>query len=153
VARLQADPIRKAKYDEVARKRKAEWMAANPERVKAQARGTKTRLRSTPEGRARSNALRAAWDRAHPDRANAKVMRRNAYKRQAVPAWVDLEKVAEYYQTSDGLSMLTGEWFQVDHVVPLKSPLVCGLHNEFNLQVLPSRVNAAKGNRVWPDMP
>jgi hypothetical protein len=41
----------------------------------------------------------------------------------------------------------------VDHVVPLKSPLVCGLHCEANLELIPANDNFRKGNRHWPDMP
>lgn len=49
--------------------------------------------------------------------------------------------------------MALGELWVVDHIVPIKSQIVCGLHNEFNLQVIPSRDNRAKSNRYWPHMP
>ncbi len=42
---------------------------------------------------------------------------------------------------------------EVDHVVPVNSPLVCGLHVFPNLQLLHQKLNVAKGNRHWPDMP
>ena len=48
--------------------------------------------------------------------------------------------------------MLGLEW-DVDHIVPLKNPIVCGLHVESNLQVIPELENIRKGNRRWPDMP
>lgn len=47
----------------------------------------------------------------------------------------------------------TGIEWQVDHIVPLQSEFVCGLHNEFNLRVISQSENSSKKNRYWPDMP
>jgi len=43
--------------------------------------------------------------------------------------------------------------YDVDNIVPIKHKLVCGLHVEQNVQVIPSNINQSKGNRHWPDMP
>jgi hypothetical protein len=45
------------------------------------------------------------------------------------------------------------EDYVVDHIVPLNHPLVYGLHNEHNLQVISKKFNAYKSNLFWPDMP
>ena len=54
--------------------------------------------------------------------------------------WADRKKIAEIYAQG----RLRG--LHVDHIVPLKHPLVCGLHCEFNLQLLAPEVNIAKRN-------
>jgi hypothetical protein len=107
-------------------------------------------VRANPEKRA---AVAAKWVKANPHRARGYTATRRAAKRRATSVWTNLDKVREFYESADALGMLTGDWYHVDHIVPLTSPLVCGLHNEFNLQILTASQNAAKSNRHWPDMP
>lgn len=82
-----------------------------------------------------------------------RAMRRNAQKRKAVPAWADPESMRRFYADAKRLTEQTGRLHQVDHIVPLRSKWVCGLHVEANLRVLEKSANQAKGNRVWPDCP
>jgi predicted nucleic acid-binding Zn ribbon protein len=83
---------------------------------------------------------------------NAKSNARRAAKLQATVAWADKDKIAAIYTEAQRLTELTGVVYHVDHIVPLVSSKVCGLHNEFNLQVLPGVENLKKHNRHWPDM-
>lgn len=73
--------------------------------------------------------------------------RRRAKKKQAVPAWVDESLIKTVYEKARGLGG------HVDHIVPLSSKLVCGLHCWDNLQILPPEMNQIKNNSEWPDMP
>ena len=67
-----------------------------------------------------------------------------------MPAWADVDEIKVFYQAA-AVRRSAGFKCEVDHIVPLRSPYVCGLHVPAHLQLLESRSNKAKGNRHWPD--
>lgn len=79
--------------------------------------------------------------------------RRRAKMLKAMPAWFDRAERELIYKEAARLTLETGIKYEVDHVVPIRSKLVCGLHWHGNLRILTKAENAAKGNRHWPDMP
>lgn len=125
----------------------AEKYAANIEKYRAI--GAIKRV----ENRDYYRAASAAWAKANPAKATAMTAKRTARKLQATPKWANFEKIQEFYITSDGLNMLLGERHHVDHIVPLQSKIVCGLHCEANLRVITQTLNLQKNNSSWPDMP
>ena len=78
---------------------------------------------------------------------------RSRAKKEATPKWANKEKIQWFYREARRLTEASGMPYHVDHIVPLNSRKVCGLHNEFNLEVIPARINLQKHNRTWPDMP
>jgi 5-methylcytosine-specific restriction endonuclease McrA len=118
----------------------AAWRAANPEKA------AEIALRHSRKFAAERLRYSAAWSKANPDKRRAADAKHKAAKRRAVPAWADLQAVAAFYAA-------TPAGHQVDHIVPLVSPHVCGLHCEANLQYLPAAENQSKRNFWWPDMP
>lgn len=85
--------------------------------------------------------------------AREHVMRRRASKRSATPAWANEFFIQEAYALAQLREKVCGGKWHVDHIVPLRSKLVCGLHVEHNLAVVPAALNLSKHNRYWPDMP
>jgi len=71
---------------------------------------------------------------------------------RAKPAWVSWASVNAYWDESKRMTAATGVQHSVDHIVPLRHPMVCGLHAPWNLEVKPLADNIRKSNAWWPDM-
>ena len=69
---------------------------------------------------------------------------------QATPRWADPTKILDIYQDALELSELLG-CHHVDHIIPLKNDMVCGLHTHDNLQILSKEANLTKNNKLLPD--
>lgn len=75
---------------------------------------------------------------------------RRASKNDATPQWLDKEQLSEMraiYKSCQEISKETGIQHHVDHIIPLVSSTVCGLHVPWNLQIITSEENLSKGNR------
>lgn len=90
------------------------------------------------------------WRRENVAQTRAYNATQRAARRKAVPPWVGkahLDKIAELHVAARQLEESTGLPHAVDHIVPLKNKLVCGLHVWWNLRVIPDSENARKKNR------
>jgi len=133
----QANPEKKKVSDRI-------WQQKNRERVRAkQNRWNKNH----PDRRSKMN-LR--WQKENAEKVNALTAKRRARKKQAIPPWVNMEAIADIYKQASALTKKTGILHCVDHIYPLQSKYMCGLHVETNLQILTKSANSIKGNHTWP---
>jgi len=93
---------------------------------------------------------RAKWAKENKEAVQAF---NNAWKRrarEACPSWLTREQkkqINDLYLTARKLTAATGEKYVVDHIVPLRSDVVCGLHVPWNLRVITHEENCRKSNR------
>ena len=74
-----------------------------------------------------------------------------ATKLNATPSWLTkdhFKQIESFYERAKELEEATGEKFHVDHIIPLQSKIVSGLHVPWNLQVLTEEENLRKSNKV-----
>jgi 5-methylcytosine-specific restriction endonuclease McrA len=116
----------------------------NIERLKA------LNARMTIEQPERLRELRREASKRFMARRPDVVARRNILNRfrgeskHIVPAWGQ-EGVTDAYIEAQYMQM------DVDHIIPLNHPLVCGLHVWDNLQILTKSANRSKRNKFDPD--
>lgn len=117
------------------------WYARNKEQQRERIRVNQTRF---AEKRKEYSRWYAAM---YPEKLRERASKRRAIKAKAIPGWANLDEIKKIHL------LAREQGFEVDHIVPLNSRFVCGLHCESNLQLLPRIENIRKGNRWWPDMP
>lgn len=116
---------------------------------------SKKRLKC-PIERQKNKERNAEYTRNNRDKANAKSALRRANRNRATVDFGDKEFEEFFLKEIYTLAVLrensTGFKWQVDHIVPLLSSFVCGLHWSGNLRLIPAVANLSKGNKYWPDM-
>lgn len=91
-----------------------------------------------------------AWVVGNQGAMRAIRFKRIAAEHRALPVWADLTAVKAIYEEAARLTRLTGVRHEVDHIVPIQSPLVCGLHISANMQILTKAENRQKSNHFTP---
>lgn len=69
----------------------------------------------------------------------------------ATPTWACFDEIRAVYREADRLTLATGIKYNVDHIIPLNHPRVCGLHVAGNLRAIPAGPNMAKSNNWCPE--
>lgn len=107
----------------------------------------------TARNREKASRNACEWAKKNPEKSSLRAAEYRAKRRSAIPSWANRKEILEFYVEAKRISKETGVLHSVDHIVPLKSDLVCGLHCQENLRIITHSENCAKQNRYWPDMP
>jgi 5-methylcytosine-specific restriction endonuclease McrA len=139
--------------EEISRRRAERYRVNSKEILERSKIRRLERIRENPEILKEESIRKNRYKQLNPEVINANTADRRAKKLNATPAFADKKKIKELYKQAKDLTKSTGVEYQVDHIVPLRHPLVSGLHWEGNLQVITAEENLKKSNRYWPDMP
>jgi len=83
------------------------------------------------------------------DRYAAQAAKYRAMKKKATPAWFSNEKkdIETIYEIASYWSDILEKEYHVDHIYPIHSDYVCGLHCLDNLQIITAFENHSKSNK------
>jgi hypothetical protein len=96
----------------------------------------------------KARANKAKWKAENPQQSGLDRVRRAKAKHRVKLSKIERARIKEIYKKCAEISKATGIRHHVDHIIPLRSPLVCGLHVSWNLQIIPAAENLRKGNRL-----
>ena len=140
--KARADYFREYNKREDVKDRKNEWYQENREQVIAASNTIP--LHKKTQYKRDWKERNTVWTRA-----DTKARRRK--HREATPPWLTRKQKSEIrqlYQIAITMTQTTGEQYVVDHIVPLRSHEVCGLHVPWNLRVITQEENLKKSNKL-----
>jgi len=138
----RAEYFREYNKREDVKDRKNEWYQENREAVIAAASTRPQHVRREYQN---------AWKERNIIWVRADTKSRRRKHREATPKWLTTaQKTAmrEIYKMAITMTQTTGEQYVVDHIVPLRSHEVCGLHVPWNLRVITQEENLKKSNKL-----
>lgn len=123
--------------DSVIRKNK-EYALRNKDTVKTQ----QLKWRSRNKERIKTYQKDNLWLYAYHAAKRRKLVK------TATPKWVEHEEIKLIYAQCASIERLTGIKHHVDHIVPVNSKIVCGLHCPWNLRIITATENISKSNKL-----
>ena len=142
-------PYRKANKEAISERDRL-YRKRNPEKMRTNR--IEYKQRNPEEYRKRNKVWQARYKAKNPGIINAKRMRYYASKKKAVPGWLTpshRKTINKVYEKAKELEKQDGIRRNVDHIVPLQSDFVCGLHVPWNLQILTEKENRSKNNKLY----
>ena len=138
--------------------RNRRWREENKEYRKKHYETNKERVSRTNKKYYEANRERRAkqsheWGKANRDKTRSIGARRRSAKLNASPPWitsVEKAQIRNFYTLAVMQGEESGQTYHVDHIHPLKHPLICGLNVPANLQILEASVNCSKNNKFEP---
>lgn len=93
------------------------------------------------------NRYKSKWKSRNPAKVRADTLARKRGLKQATPPWL----TPEHWQQMNAIYDEAREkGMHVDHIVPLRGRIVCGLHVPWNLRILPPEENMSRPRRwTW----
>ena len=145
---------------EAARAKRAEWIENNPLLAgeisrKSYVKHKEKRLQERKEWRRKNLEKDRAREKRYLENNRpivyAKNARRRAAETRATPPWltsIQKAQIQEFYELAAARNAQTAEKHHVDHIVPLRSEAIMGLHVPWNLQILTEFENCRKHNKL-----
>jgi len=144
-AETRAEYFRTYNKREDVKERKHEWYVENKEQV--------VQAASTRPAHVKKQ-YQDAWKQRNKVWVRADTKARRRKHRLATPVWLSRQQKAairHMYQAAIVMTQTTGEQYVVDHIYPLRSDEVCGLHVPWNLRIITRKENLEKSNTVPSD--
>lgn len=123
--------------------------AAGRKYYKKNKEAVKARASARPHAEVRQ--YKTKYKEQNPELYKALVSVRKRRHRNATPTWINKEQkfaMRQLYLQAQQMTKITGERYVVDHIVPLISDEVCGLHVPWNLRVITQEDNLKKSNKL-----
>jgi hypothetical protein len=109
------------------------------------------KARANARSKEEVHQYKANHKKRNPEYYKALVSVRKRRHRKATPQWITASQklsMRQLYLQAMELTKITGERYVVDHVIPLISDEVCGLHVPWNLRVITQEENLKKSNKL-----
>jgi len=137
----RAEYFKQYNQSEASQKAKKEYYERNKEQVIARAAARPVEQR---------RLHREKYKAQNPELYKAFTSVRRRRHKNATPKWITSEQklaMRNLYLKAQELTKIAGERYVVDHIIPLISPDVCGLHVPWNLRVITQEENLKKSNK------